>query len=626
MNDLHGVHVAMPATDYYADPVPEWSLSASGAGLLLAPSCPARYLHERQNPTPSTLDQEDGTLAHAHILGVGAQPEAYPAEVLSKSGTINTDAARAWAADVRARGNIPVKQDRLDTIIAMANALHAHPVAGRILTAGIPEATLIWPDEENGITRRGRLDMLPEKPGKRGRMVLADYKGLAVDTPIPTPTGWTTMADLREGDEVLDMHGQPCRVMHKSETHFRRCLRISFDDGSSVVCDDEHRWVTTAAREQPSVKTAVEIQNTVRKYGQRSHRIPVSKALDLPAVHLAIDPYVLGCWLGDGSHWSGQITKPDDELFRRIEARGYRVSPPVSQADRTQTRNVYGLLPKLRALALWRNKHIPRAYLRASVDQRIDLLRGLMDTDGSWNDTRTQAVFTTTDAALAAQVRELALSLGQRAVTCPYVAHGFGKTVQAYAVSFRPMGINPFALGRKADRVRLVPSIRSASRLVVSVDEVATVPTQCIEVDSPTRTYLCTEAMIPTHNTISRANGAYPAQWARAVADYGTHRQAAQYIDGVVALGLAKSAAMVYVLQERVPPYLPAVVQLDPEALEIGRLQMARAARIFAHCKAADSWPDYTADGITTVSLPHWYVQAAELELDEPTPDRRTDV
>ena len=65
MNDLHNVHVAMPATDYYADPVPEWSLSASGAGLLLAPSCPARYLHERQNPTPSTLDQEDGTLAHA---------------------------------------------------------------------------------------------------------------------------------------------------------------------------------------------------------------------------------------------------------------------------------------------------------------------------------------------------------------------------------------------------------------------------------------------------------------------------------------------------------------------------------------------------------------------------------
>ena len=83
MNDLHGVHVAMPATDYYADPVPGWSLSASGAGLLLAPSCQARYLHERQNPTPSTLDQEDGTLAHAHILGVGAQPEAYPAEVLS---------------------------------------------------------------------------------------------------------------------------------------------------------------------------------------------------------------------------------------------------------------------------------------------------------------------------------------------------------------------------------------------------------------------------------------------------------------------------------------------------------------------------------------------------------------
>ena len=79
MNDLHGVHVAMPATDYYADPVPEWSLSASGAGLLLAPSCPARYLHERQNPTPSTLDQEDGTLAHAieRIMALCAADAGY---------------------------------------------------------------------------------------------------------------------------------------------------------------------------------------------------------------------------------------------------------------------------------------------------------------------------------------------------------------------------------------------------------------------------------------------------------------------------------------------------------------------------------------------------------------------
>lgn len=295
---LHGLHLDMPADAYYADPVPDWSLSASGAGLLLAPSCPARYLHDRNHPRTQTADQEEGTLTHAHILGTGPQVERYPDEVLSKSGTIGTDAARAFAAEVRARGNVPVKAEQHAVIIGIANALHRHPVAGRILTGGHPEATLIWPDEEHGITRRARLDHLPDKPGKRGRMVLADLK------------------------------------------------------------------------------------------------------------------------------------------------------------------------------------------------------------------------------------------------------------------------------------------------------------------------------------TVARENAAHPDEWVRAAAGYGTHRQAAQYCEGVVAVGLAKAAAMVYVVVERVPPFAVSLIQLDGEALEIGRLQMSRAARIFAHCKATGVWPDYAADGIAQVALPRYYVTSAEFELDLPTPDQ----
>lgn len=71
---------------------------------------------------------------------------------------------------------------------------------------------------------------------------ITDYKGLALDTPLPTPTGWTTMADVQEGDLLYDADGQPTTVIAKSQVHHRRCYRIEFDDGSHLICDNEHQW------------------------------------------------------------------------------------------------------------------------------------------------------------------------------------------------------------------------------------------------------------------------------------------------------------------------------------------------------------------------------------------------
>ena len=158
-----------------------------------------------------------------------------------------------------------------------------------------------------------------------------------------------------------------------------------------------------------------------------------------------------------------------------------------------------------RRAGLLGHEAIPDAYLRAGPSQRIALLRGLMDTDGSWNQTRQQAVFSTTVKAYAHSVRELACSLGQRAVIHPITATGFGQTVQAYHVTFTPSSrLNPFTLPRKADQVSVRSEVRSRQRVIVAVEEMPTVGTQCIAVDSPDSTYLCTEAMITTHDRASR--------------------------------------------------------------------------------------------------------------------------
>ena len=100
-----------------------------------------------------------------------------------------------------------------------------------------------------------------------------------------------------------------------------------------------------------------------------------------------------------------------------------------------------------------------------------------------------------------------------------------------------------------------------------------------------------------------------PYNICKAVANYGYHQQAAWYIDGVQALGLAEQVEFLFIFQEKWAPYLTTVVELDAEALTVGRGLNDRAIEVYARCVATDTWPSYS-DDIETVSLPIW---AAEL-------------
>ena len=340
---------------------------------------------------------------------------------------------------------------------------------------------------------------------KNGRKLsIYDWKGLAVDTPIPTPTGWTTMGDLHTGDTVFGADGYPCTVVGKSEVKSLPCYKITFCDGATVVCDEEHLW---------EVRTAT-------PSGEWVDVLPITEiaALDVPGLYVriveplqitqttpALPMYTIGCWLGDGKHTDGSITKLDTGIFDEIRKEGFTILDPQRCADETKTptRTVAGLRTILGELKLLGNKHIPAWFLRTSYEDRLALLQGLMDTDGSWNHTRKQTVFTTVVEHIATSVMELLYSLGQRPQLHYCKKHGFGKDLMAWDVTFSPAHLIPFRAPTK--KAKFFASLEKYNprhqRYIRSVEQVESVPTQCISVDSPDSMYLCGKEMIPTHNT-----------------------------------------------------------------------------------------------------------------------------
>jgi RecB family exonuclease len=421
-----------------------------------------------------------------------------------------------------------------------------------------------------GLRLRGIVDRLDVAP--TGDVRVVDYKGLAVATPLPTPRGWTTMGEVQPGDSLIGADGRPCTVIAKSSVHHRSCYEVRFTDGSVVVCDNVHLWsVHVAARSsQHYVERVMDTDELARVVGSlpisaRGGRRPfvrATEAIELPPATLPVEPWVLGAWLGDGNasgglvtvghtdrddmlrllkeHWEGRVSvEPASEQAGALAVALLRPRPDLcpyghdcfrlcqkvdrSYRRRTQERHHRledrwnaSLSELLTRAGLRNNKHIPAAYLRASAEQRLAILQGLMDTDGSWSDTHQRAVFVTTTADLAHGVRELVHSLGgtstlfKKAYTAkrgPRVAH---------MVVFRPYGFNPFSLPRKAIKVDawrsrslepVLGGVRSElRRTIASVTPVPSVPTQCVKVDAPDSLYLCGSTLIPTHNT-GRAPG-----------------------------------------------------------------------------------------------------------------------
>jgi hypothetical protein len=156
----------------------------------------------------------------------------------------------------------------------------------------------------------------------------------------------------------------------------------------------------------------------------------------------------------------------------------------------------------LRQMGVLGGKHIPMSYLRASSDQRLALLQGLMDADGSLNRDN-QAEITLTNQRLASDVAELVASLGIKVWRDERPARLAGRLCgTAYRSRFRPL-TPVFRLARKANRIRYDVGHTSElrRRFIREARQIPSEPVRCIEVASPTHQFLVTRSFIPTHNS-----------------------------------------------------------------------------------------------------------------------------
>ncbi|NDO90140.1 replicative DNA helicase [Cellulosimicrobium composti] len=352
-------------------------------------------------------------------------------------------------------------------------------------------------------------------------------KALALDTPLPTPSGWTTMGDVAVGDLLLSADGTPTRVVAATEVMVDRpCYEVELDDGTVIVADAQHQWVTSTRAQRRAVRSGVMPESSVRTTEElaatlrtatadqrTNHSIVTAAPLDLPDADLPIHPYALGVWLGDGSSRRAEFTSADPEIAMRIEGLGYVARAKGSAEGRARAYTM--LLPengtmegRLRTLGVLSNKHIPAAYLRASESQRRDLLAGLLDTDGTVMPQGSVQI-SLTNERLARGTRELILSLGYRTGWSTKTVKGrTAASSTAYTITFTTED-DVFWLERKrlAHKERRRPgTARLTSRFVVDVRRVESVPVRCVEVDHPSHLYLAGRSMVPTHNSVLGIN------------------------------------------------------------------------------------------------------------------------
>ena len=163
-----GIVRGLPEHDYHSGP----ELSSTGAKTLL--DCPARYAWQRDQGRPDKKDFDEGHLIHELILGVGQGMALVPENVRAKDGGLSTNAAKAFVAETRKAGRVPVTRDQLLSASRARRSVRRHAVAGPLLSGGEAEVSAFWTDEETGIRCRARVDYLTQT--RSGRDLIVDVK------------------------------------------------------------------------------------------------------------------------------------------------------------------------------------------------------------------------------------------------------------------------------------------------------------------------------------------------------------------------------------------------------------------------------------------------------------------
>lgn len=354
------------------------------------------------------------------------------------------------------------------------------------------------------------------RPGQPKQMIWVVANAQPLDEPVLTPTGWQTMGDLQVGDDVIGSDGSPTKVTGVYPHDDKDLWEVELSDGVVVRCADDHLWEVderfshNAPIRRKVYKTKELLDRGVWFIGARRFSIN-NVGMTCGAETPSIDGYLLGALLGDGhipKTGTIRFANTDADIVDRVKRaalgagcgwstyrRGDGFSPDFGLTSGETVRDAlreFGLLGSRS-----HTKFIPEEVLCAPPKYRLDVLRGLLDTDGGNASGGVQ--YTSVSEAMARGVADLARSLGGRAT----VIHNG----RVWRTRVSMPKVCPFYCARKADAWKPVP--RADKRQIVDVRKTnEKADMVCIEVAAEDHLYITT-GYTKTHNTFKNTSRTY---------------------------------------------------------------------------------------------------------------------
>ena len=333
---------------------------------------------------------------------------------------------------------------------------------------------------------------------------------------VYTPIGPVPLGALQPGDYVIGANGYPTEVTGVYPQGVKDIVEVEFSDGSAVQCCKEHLWnvQTKAQKHRKQGFCAVAIGELVDdlfdNQGNKKWFVPVTGPVRFQRRELPVDPYLLGVLLGDGGLTQNGVrfSTDDPEIVDRVEqlvapfdlftayiaGHDWRITHGIKKRENP----LKTALEQLGVFVLSHDKKIPEIYKHASYEQRLELLRGLMDTDGTLRKRNYHVEFgPVASKQLAEDVCDLVRSLGgvTRVKSQEYAAQP-GKTYWRVAVN---LPVNPFWLPRKAKHWR-AKTKQGKTKAIVAIRPAGQMPCACISVSADDGLYLTRDYTV-THNT-----------------------------------------------------------------------------------------------------------------------------
>ncbi len=358
------------------------------------------------------------------------------------------------------------------------------------------------------------------------------------DSQIVTPNGFKNMGDIKVGDYVIGSNGKPTKVIGVYPHKNWQFYKVTFSDGVSCECGKEHLWAVNSYYQRSGKKyirgvsknrndkryvqdhsfKVLSLEDIVKKglfkRGRHNFKIPMCSPVEFEKRNLSIDSYLMGYLIGDGNFNGATITvgKEDiDESSKLLSECNFKFN--LHERKNRAFSLSYGAnlkkeLSRYFDLSLTSSgKYIPEDYLYSSLEDRIAILNGLMDSDGTCMKNGCSC-FNTKSKQLAEDIKILVLSLGGFAKVREKRAKYFNKkyneirdcgTHYEVTITLCDSSIPIFRLKRKQDRV-VYRTLRSDERFFDRVEKSRICDGQCIKVDAEDELYL-TDNFIVTHNT-----------------------------------------------------------------------------------------------------------------------------